>query len=210
MLRLALAVMLCSPAHAGPSALADSCRSVVQAPGFVAPDGSKVALAGYATGRPLAVVVVKGHWCSVCLKQLRSLSRRLSEVRAAGGEVVGLSTEDAGTNAMLMKKHGLRLPILGEPSAALLERLGFWSPKMGHPIPGLVFLDRCGDVVRRRLGRRPGVSQDQLVIETLRELARAPARCAVKASGPTGTRDQGFASRRDSSASMISAKASGG
>jgi hypothetical protein len=82
---------------------------------------------------------------------------------------------------MIMRTHGLKFPVLGEPSAALLERLGFWWPEMGHPMPGLIFLDRCGDVNRRVFGRRPGSSQDDIVIDILRELAKQPAACGYEA-----------------------------
>lgn len=163
------------------SKLAESCSTVVHARGFMAPDGTKVALADYAAGRPLAVVVIKGHWCPACTDQLRTLSKKLKQVRATGGDVIALSTEDAGTNEMIMRKHALRFPVLGEPSAALLERLGFWWPEMGHPTPGLIFLDRCGDVTRRVFGRRPGWSQDEIIIDVLRELAKQPATCGFDA-----------------------------
>ena len=178
---LLTSISLAGFAIASPSKLAESCAPVVHAPGFLAPDGTKVALADYAAGRPLAVVVIKGHWCPACTAQLRTLSKRLDEVRATGGDVIGLSTEDAGTNKMIMLKHGLRMPVLGEPSAALLERLGFWWPQMGHPTPGLVFLDRCGDVVKRVFGRRPGWSQDDIVLDVLRQLAEQPTACGFEA-----------------------------
>ncbi len=181
-MRILCALLLfATGALAAPSKLAASCAPVVHAPGFLAPDGTKVALSDYAAGRPLAVVVVKGHWCKACTDQLQSLSKRLKDLRAAGGDVIALSTEDAGTNRMIMRKHGLHFPVLGEPSAALLERLGFWWPEMGHPLPGLIFLDRCGDVSRRVFGRRPGWSQDDLVIDILRELAKQPAACGYEA-----------------------------
>lgn len=180
-MRFLCTLFLASAAMAAPSKLAESCAPVVRAAGFLAPDGTKVALSDYAAGRPLAVVVVKGHWCKACTDQLSSLSKKLDKVRAAGGDVVGLSTEDAGTNRMIMEKHGLGFPVLGEPSAALLERLGFWWSEMGHPMPGLVFLDRCGNVARRVFGRRPGWSQDDIIIDILLDLAKQPATCGYDA-----------------------------
>jgi peroxiredoxin len=164
-----------------PADRSDGCREVIQDDGFVLPDGEKVSLSHMAQGTPLAVVVIKGHWCPVCTDQLKSLSRRSKEVRRTGGTVVGLSTEDAGTNRMLMEKHGLAFPMLGEPSARLLEHLGFWMPEMGHPMPGLIFLDHCGDFAGAKKGRRPGTSQDRLILETLKDLSRRDYACGPPA-----------------------------
>ncbi|MEC9072985.1 MAG: redoxin domain-containing protein [Myxococcota bacterium] len=160
-----------------PADRGDECRKVIRDDGLVRPDGSRTSLAETANGAPLAIVVLKGHWCSVCTDQLESLTRRSREIRRTGGKVVGLSTEDAGTNRMLMDRHELNFPILSEPSARLLEQLGFWMPKMGHPMPGLIFLDHCGDFAGSHRGRRPGKSQDELILRTLRELGDRSYSC---------------------------------
>jgi len=155
----------------------EDCRRVIRDDGFVLPNGARTSLSEAGNGAPLAVVVIKGHWCPVCTDQLESLSQRVREIQRTGGAVVGLSTEDAGTNQMLMDRHELNFPILAEPSARLLEQLGFWLPKMGHPMPGLIFLDHCGDFAGSHRGRRPGTSQDALVLKTLRELAERRYSC---------------------------------
>ena len=162
--------------HISPK-LAESCRPVVTDAGFVTPTGKKVALSDAVEGRPTALLVIKGYWCPVCQKQLRSTDSLRAKLEAKGAAVMGLSTEDAGTNAMLMKKLGLSYPIYGEPAARLLERLGFWSPKNGHPVPGILFLDRCGDVALRYFGRWPGKGQNDLIERTLDSLLAQPARC---------------------------------
>lgn len=147
---------------------------------FLAPDGGKISLGDRARGRPLAVVVIKGHWCEACRTQLASLSERIEEIRGSGGEIVALSTEDSGTNRAVMKAMGLRFDLLGEPEARLLEELGFWTRGAEHPVPGLFFLDKCGEVAHRYFGRVPGTSQDELVLSTLRRLAAATARCETR------------------------------
>ena len=164
-----------------PADRSEGCREVIDDDGFVAPDGAKVSLGRMGHGAPLAVVVIKGHWCRVCTDQLESLSHKRREVRRTGGAVVGLSTEDAGTNRMLMDKHGLAFPILGEPSARLLEHLGFWMPKQGHPMPGLIFLDHCGDFAGAHKGRRPGRNQDRFILRTLQELSERDYACGPPA-----------------------------
>lgn len=144
---------LAAPAHArGPATLKDLQR--------------------IAAGRPLAVVVIKGYWCPACTDELQALSKRMKQVRAVGGAVVGLSTDDAGTNAAFKKRLGLDFPLLGDPSGRLMERWGMWMPSMGHPLPGLVFLPPCGDKVVRIPGRRPGLLQTGAVIEMLRTLGK--------------------------------------
>ena len=123
-----------------------------------------------AAGRPLAVVVIKGFWCSACTDQLRDLSKHLDEVRRAGGAVVGLSADDAATNARFTRENGVDFPVLGDPTGRLMERFGMWMPTMGHPLPGLLFLPPCGDKVVRIPGRRPGLLQTGAAIEMLRRL----------------------------------------
>lgn len=174
-----LGVLLAPALVLAESPLAESCRPVVQAKGFLAPDGARISLSDLARGRPVAVVVIKGEWCPACRAQLVELSKRISEVNAAGGEVIGLSTEDAGTNRKLARELGLRFDVLGEPEAQLLKRLGYWLPEEGHPMPGLIFLDRCGDVASRFVGRRPGADQTELVIKELRRISRLPSGCGT-------------------------------
>ncbi len=127
-----------------------------------------------AAGRPLAVVVIKGFWCSACTDQLQDLSKRLGEVRAAGGAVVGLSTDDPGTNSLFTRKLGLDFPVLGDPSGRLMDRLGMWMPSMGHPLPGFVFLPPCGDKIVRAPGRRPGRLRTEAAIQMLKRLGSDP------------------------------------
>jgi peroxiredoxin len=174
---MAPAVQAAPPSAKIPKQLAESCRPVVEDAGFVTPEGKKIALSEVVAGRPTALVIIKGYWCPVCQEQLASSTRQLAKLEAKGAAIIGLSTEDAGTNRMLMKRLRLDFPIYGEPSARLLERLGFWSKKNGHPIPGILFLDRCGDVAYRYFGRWPGRGQDALIEKTLDQLLRAPARC---------------------------------
>ncbi len=130
-----LAVLLAPALAFAVSALAESGRPVVQAKGFLAPSGARISLADVARGRPVAVVVIKDEWCPACRAQLAELSKRISEARAAGGEVVGLSIEDAGTNRELARELGPRFDVVGEPEAQLLQRLGYWLPEDGHPMP---------------------------------------------------------------------------
>jgi peroxiredoxin len=163
------------PASTAGSAAA--CRPLVQAQGFVDGAGRKVSLAQVGRGRPLAVVVIKGEWCPACRGQLEAVSRRINEVKEAGGAVVGLSTEDPGTNRKLSSELALSFEVLSEPEARLLRQLGFWLADEGHPLPGVLFLDACGDVASVILGRQPGVDHTRQILETLERLARAPAQC---------------------------------
>jgi hypothetical protein len=46
-----------------------------------------------------------------------------------------------------------------------------------RPLPGVLFLDACGDVAGAIPGRQPGADQTRTIVETLERLAKAPARC---------------------------------
>jgi peroxiredoxin len=171
-------VLAGAPLHsAAPRSQAEACRPYVGAPGFVDAKGRNVSLREVGAGRPLAVAVIKGEWCPACRTQLEAISAKAEDVRAAGGAVIGLSTEDSGTNRKLAKELGLRFDVLGEPEAKLLKQLGFWLPEDGHPLPGVLFLDACGDVATAIVGRQPGVDQTRVILETLDRLARQPTRC---------------------------------
>lgn len=175
---LLLALVLSgAPAAAPPASQAELCRPFVGRPSFVDAAGKKVSLREAGAGRPLAVVVIKGEWCPACRTQLEAVSAKLGDIRAAGGGVVGLSTEDSGTNRKLARELNLGFEVLGEPEAKLLKQLGFWLPADGHPLPGVLFLDACGDVAGAIPGRAPGVDQSRTIVETLQRLARAPAKC---------------------------------
>jgi peroxiredoxin len=94
--------------------------------------------------------------------------------------VVGLSTDDAATNQMFAKKLGLGFQVLGAPDEKVFEQLGLWMPAMGHPLPGVAFIDPCGGKDRVLRGRRPGRDQTDLIVRTLKKMSADATRCRTR------------------------------
>ena len=117
-------------------------------------------------GQPVAVVVAKGTWCPVCVDELR----RLGHVPT--GAVVGLFAEpEAKVEAA---GASLPVPVVADPDHAWVERHGFTRPGLSHPLPGVLFLDRCGAPAGRLDGRSPGRSQASRIAAVLQALAERP------------------------------------
>ncbi len=144
------------------------------AQGFVDAEGRAVKLTTYTRAGPAAVVVMKGTWCGVCVAQLRRLEAQRSALKAIGAEVVGLHSEPPAASRKL---KGLSLPILSARSPGWLRTQNLWLERLGFPMPGIVFLDRCGQISEVVRGRRPGQDQTKLILRTLERLAKAPAGC---------------------------------
>lgn len=153
---------------AGPSTEAQTSEARAARVDVRLPDGDEIALSELAPGRPTAVVVMKGPWCSVCRRQLSRLSERSAEIRARGGEVFGLTHAAPAKNRKLMRGLGLEFPILGDPSHEALKALGLWSDEQCRAVPGVVYLDASGTIAEIDRGRYPGRPQDASIIDTLK------------------------------------------
>ena len=79
----------------------------------------------------------------------------------------------------MIKKLGLPFDVLQAPQS-VFEFYGF-RVSDGVPHPGVLFLDACGDVVGKMLGRSPGYPQEHIIIETLKEILKRPTRCGLTA-----------------------------
>lgn len=120
---------------------------------------------------------MKGHWCRVCSDQLARLIRRQQELTALGARVVGLSADAPAVNKRMLDDQGIEGRVLSDESHQLIDALGLWLPKDGHPLPALVVFDRCGDEVARWAGRQPGDRPENAVFRVLRRLAEDRRAC---------------------------------
>ena len=164
---------------AAASTTQDVSTAVVDVVRLIAPNDAPRSLAEIANGKPVAMIVMKGPWCPVCIEQVNRLVQRSGEVQRSGGRVVVLTDLGAEENRALAKEHGWTFMVYGDPSHRLLAEHGLW--REGAPIvyPGLIFLDKCGEVAFVGRGRRPGQIQDPVVLKTLRSLSARHAGCGV-------------------------------
>jgi peroxiredoxin len=137
------------------------------------PDGTPTTLAAQAGGKPLAVVVIKGTHCRVCLDELLRLARRADELAATGGKLVALSADAPAAHAKTIADLHLPFPILTDPDGVALKKLGFWMPRSDQPLPGVWWLDPCGKIVQRYEGRWPGRTQTEMILDGLRRTPRS-------------------------------------
>ena len=132
-------------------------------PQVVHTDGTPVGLAEIAPGQRVAVVVMKGNWCSVCTDQLLRLQERQSEF--AGAAVVGINHHEPKTNAMAAKDLGINLPLLSDVDLDAIRSFGLEGS--AHPVPGVVLIDQHGQVAKVVKGRYPGCNQEDWIIDWL-------------------------------------------
>ncbi len=128
-------------------------------------------------GRSRVVVVMKGTWCPVCVGQLHEISRGVSARPDLGTAVVGLTLDDRKQIQILRQKQGIKSPIISDPTGKLLARFGLYQKGRPYPMPGLVFIDACGEVYTVIPGRGPGVSQTRLVVQTIQRMRTDAKSC---------------------------------
>jgi peroxiredoxin len=138
---------------------------------------AKTSLSAVASGRPLVVVVLKGTWCEVCLGQMSRLAAKRKELEKLGVRVVGLTAESLEKARAARKRSGLPFAILSDPTTRVTQALGLWRETLGHPMPGIVVFDNCGQERGRLRGRAPGHRPERALFELLHELHERPAGC---------------------------------
>jgi len=115
------------------------------------------------TSRPLtALVFFRGNWCPFCQGYLRELSGAfLSDLRAAGGELIGITAQSESGAEKAHEDWGLTFPVYSDPSNSLADRFGVAiTPKENTPLakspdeypngmaqPGLVILNQAGETL---------------------------------------------------------------
>jgi len=137
-----------------------------------------VSLSGLARGRRLVVVVMKTTSCQVCIGQLETLAKRKQALTSLGAWVVGVTHESPAKAAAVADKHALPFAVVSDPNHKVIQALGLWRARWGHPLPALVVYDRCGRERARLEGRRPGLQPDKSLLELLRKMAKHPRPCS--------------------------------
>jgi peroxiredoxin len=139
-------------------------------------DGVIVDLRTHFAGRAAVVIVMKSGSCEVCLAQLRTLSKRRSDIAAIGAVIAGLNTSSSTMNQRLQRD--LNLEILRDPTGETLRSIRLWVPRIAAPLPGVVFINRCGEIEAVMSGRGPGHDDTQTILTTLKQYA-AQTVCGV-------------------------------
>jgi len=66
---------------------------------------------------------------SGCTIEAKEFTEHLAAFRRRGFEVVGLSKDSVKSHCNFIEKHELKLPLLSDPEAELIQGLGAWGEK---------------------------------------------------------------------------------
>ncbi len=66
---------------------------------------------------------------SGCTIEAKEFTEHLTAFRRRGFEVVGLSKDTVKSHCNFIEKHGLKVPLLSDPEAGLIQGLGAWGEK---------------------------------------------------------------------------------
>jgi thiol-disulfide isomerase/thioredoxin len=121
-------------------------------------DGKSRRLADYA-GKVL-VVDLWATWCGPCRQEIPHLVEMAEEYKSRGVEVIGLTTEDPGMDAQLVKEFSKQFKINYPIGWGLPIADGLMNGRNG--IPQTIIIGRDGKVKRHFVGFNPIVSPPQM------------------------------------------------
>lgn len=91
-------------------------------------EGRELRLGDFA-GRRLILYFYPKDNTSGCTAEACSLRDHYDELRAAGCEVVGVSTDSAASHQRFIAKHALPFPLIADTDKRLTEAFGAWGEK---------------------------------------------------------------------------------
>ena len=119
------------------------------APEFTLPDhrGTDVSLADL-RGRKIVLAFYPSDFSPVCSDQLSVYQEVLSEIQAAGAELIGVSTDGSWAHNAFRKHLGLEMTLLSDfhPKGEVSRAYGAYLEEWGTPNRSLVLIDEEGVV----------------------------------------------------------------
>jgi peroxiredoxin len=119
------------------------------APDFTLPNhrGEKVGLKDY-RGRKVVLCFYPNDFSPVCSDQLSVYQEVLAQVREAGAELVGISTDGSWAHNAFRKALGLEMTLLSDfhPKGEVSRAYGAYLEEWGTPNRSLVLIDEEGVV----------------------------------------------------------------
>jgi peroxiredoxin len=73
---------------------------------------------------PLVVNFFRGRWDPYCVTELETWRDLYADLRKLGALFVAISPQTTRQNDFTLQQHGLRYPLLSDPSAAVAEKFG--------------------------------------------------------------------------------------
>lgn len=148
-----------------------------KAPAFsgVTGEGQKLSLADF-QGKPLVMFFYPKDDTTVCTKEACSFRDNAGEIRAMGGEVLGISNDGASSHQKFVAKHRLNYPLISDEGGEIgkafgIARLGGFLAGWIPPRRVTFVIDGSG-VVRRVLESEFDASKHvDGALQALREIA---------------------------------------
>jgi peroxiredoxin len=122
-------------------------------------------------GRNVVVLFYLGGKCAHCMQQLQLFGERFEALKAAGTDVVAVSTDDlATTRALKANADGVAfpMPLLADPSLATFKAYRAYDDFEGAPLHGTFLIDARGGVRFHRIGAEPFLDADFVQQEAAR------------------------------------------
>ncbi len=120
-----------------------------EAPGFTLPNhrGEDVSLADF-RGRKVVLCFYPNDFSPVCSDQMSTYQEVLPQVREAGVELVGISTDGSWAHNAFRKHLGLEMTLLSDfhPKGEVSRAYGAYLEDWGTPNRSLVLIDEEGIV----------------------------------------------------------------
>lgn len=146
------------------------------APGLELPglEGRPVRLSDY-RGKPVLVVFYLGHRCVHCMEQLQALVPRAGEFKAAGIEILAVSTDTVDGLGKTLEKAGkdgkFPFPLVADPGLGTFKAWHAHDDFEGTALHGLFLLDGEGRVRWQDIGYDPFTDFHFLLPEAKRLLS---------------------------------------
>ncbi|GAC1473019.1 MAG: hypothetical protein NVSMB9_20960 [Isosphaeraceae bacterium] len=133
-------------------------------------------------GKNVVVLFFLGGKCAHCMQQLEAFGKVINNFKAAGTDLVALSTDDlSATRALKENKAGIQfpMPLLPDPELEVFRRYGAFDDFEGKPLHGTFLIDANGRVRYQRVSADPFLDTEFLRSEAERINLLAKVRSAT-------------------------------
>ncbi len=124
------------------------------------------------SGKPTLVIFYLGFGCLHCVEQLHAFSPRAAEIRAAGIELLAISTENVGSlnTGLASYSKPLEIPLHADPDLTAFKAYRCFDDFEQQPLHGTFLLDADGRVLWQDISYEPFMDVDFVLQESQRLL----------------------------------------
>jgi len=141
------------------------------APDWALPDveGKMRSLQDY-NGRPVIVVFYLGYGCLHCAEQLQAIAKKFDDVRAAGFELIAISTDKQVNLSRAYKdlENGLPFPLVADPEMTVFHEYRCFDDFEKATLHGTFVIDAHGKIRWQDISYDPFMDIDFLMKESKR------------------------------------------